>query len=197
MVPSSAPVATRDSSFEMSTAKTDDGATTGEVRARARLSEVTALRFSGDGRRLAVGLAETDVVILDEALHSIARLPDMTMAAFDMAFSPDGRLLVVGGAEKALFVFDASTGKKRSRWSPHPNPIASVAFSPSGRRVATVSSSSNPDTAPGEARVWNVDSGEFTRTALPVTPTVAVGFSGESALLAWAREKTVELQATT
>ncbi len=82
-----------------------------------------------------------------------------------LAFSPDGRLLVANGGgsgalSSALVLFDATTGKELRRIESS-QPIASFAFSPDGRSLAT-------EHADRTITLWEVASGkEWARLGKP------------------------------
>ncbi|WP_253209142.1 WD40 repeat domain-containing protein [Streptomyces niphimycinicus] len=53
-----------------------------------------------------------------------------------VAFSPDGNTLASGGDDKTLRLWDAVTGKPRSKLSWHTDTVESVVFSPDGQTLA-------------------------------------------------------------
>jgi len=56
-----------------------------------------------------------------------------------MCFSPDGQTIAMG-EEKSITLWNARTGRGLRRLPAHGKDIATVAFSPDGRRLATGSS---------------------------------------------------------
>jgi WD40 repeat protein len=70
--------------------------------------------------------------------------PDRTLgtaeeAGSTLAFSRDGRLLAADGGQSGLVtVWDTATGAKALSWKAAAEPVVSVAFSPDGKRLVTV-----------------------------------------------------------
>jgi WD40 repeat protein len=92
------------------------------------------------------------------------------------AFSPDGRQVLVGGADKTARLCDVSNGKEILVFRGHTNAVASIAFSPDGKQVATghtkyvASVTFSPDSMQlltgcrdGTARLWSVKTGRVVR----------------------------------
>jgi WD40 repeat protein len=111
--------------------------------------------------------------------------------AWDVAFSPDGKTFLTGSRDKTARLWDASTGlpaRSPRDGSPlppmdHPFPVWCVAFSPDGKTILTGCGS--PETAQGEARVWDAATGRLVCKLLqapaPVR-TVAFNKSGRRLL---------------
>lgn len=96
---------------------------------------VTALCFSPDGKRLAVGIADGRITVL---ASSDGRL-EMNVAGHAtnvscLAFSPDGRTLVSGGLDGEIRLWDAVAGCERGRLLMGAA-VQAVAFSPDGRSL--------------------------------------------------------------
>jgi TPR repeat protein/uncharacterized caspase-like protein/WD40 repeat protein len=114
-------------------------AATGTLRGRIGNFDtgIGELRFSPDGRFLAVGLvAGSGLRVFDiERAREIATDPDYNDSLSGMAFAPDGRLFTVA-ADGYLRAYDAAfrlVNKVRTRGGQRPG---SVAVDPSGERVA-------------------------------------------------------------
>jgi len=135
------------------------------------LAKVTALAFSPDGKRLAVG-SYRSVLFWDTTTGKpaawLTRLPGPVES---LAFRPDGTLLAVAGGFPALAgevrVYDAKTLRPVGpALTGHADVVYSVAWSPDGARLATASHDKS-------ARVWEWPSGKeskaFRDAADPVT----------------------------
>lgn len=118
---------------------------------------VHSLSFSADGRTLAVGLEPRlleggwrdpcPVLVWDVAGEAMrARLgPGRVHRA--AVLTRDGRAVVTGGDDGALRVWDVSTGEETLALRWHRADVCSVAFSPDGSLLASVSTD-------GAAKVW-------------------------------------------
>jgi WD40 repeat protein len=91
--------------------------------------------ISAHGARLAIALART-IVLLDP---DYATRLTLTAAhpSRDLQFSPDGRMLAAGGWFR-LNLWDVYSGTFRSIPTEHNGLVASIAFSPDGRHLATL-----------------------------------------------------------
>jgi len=77
-----------------------------------------------------------------------------------VAFTPDGRTLATGGHEGKIMLWDTRTGRQLGPpLVGHASGVASSAFSPDGRLLATVD---------GEAILWDVAAHRQIGTALPI-----------------------------
>jgi WD40 repeat protein len=70
-------------------------------------------------------------------------------AAIDVDVSPNGSRVATGNADGTVRIYDADTGALRLVLRGHPWWVSSVAFSPDGTKLASMS--------PGEVRVWALD----------------------------------------
>src|SRR5262249_11575319 len=84
--------------------------------------------------------------------------------ACSVAFSPDGQRLLSGGEDKLVKVWDAKTGKQILSLAGQTAGVQSVAFSPDGKHLASASGhydeKDNWRLAPGEAKVWDAETGK-------------------------------------
>ncbi len=129
---------------------TDDGAV---VATLPHPQRALAVAFSPDGTRIATG-DETGIVrlwsVADGQRQASYRLPTNPgdFPIYDLAFSPDSQYLAVAWQENQVWVLDVNTGTLAGAVGRHMRrEIHSVAFSPDGSRILTVSTD-------GTARVW-------------------------------------------
>ena len=108
-------------------------------------SLVQGMAFAPDGKALAV-LYQTGMVTLHAADdgHELSRLGGKVPAerAETFGFSPDGRLLAVPVHDSlkrttAVRVYETAGGAVRYEFAGHAGPVAALAFSPDGKRLAT------------------------------------------------------------
>lgn len=97
----------------------DLAAAPGDANAEAARFEIVlpgprALAWSPDGRRLAIGLDEGGLALLDVAERRTLRLPDYPAPVRSLDWSPDGTQLATGGAFRAI-VWDLSEAGDRPR----------------------------------------------------------------------------------
>ncbi len=107
-----------------------------------------------------------------------------------LAFAPDGKALVggIGGLRDGSFygevrMWDPSSGAERLKFTGHPNPVMSVAFSRAGKLLA---SGSGTYGAPfGEVRLWDVQTGQLLHTLTAADEAiVSVAFSADGTMVA-------------
>jgi WD40 repeat protein len=142
--------------------------------------ETKRLRFSPDGRTLAMASARSSEIILWdlEAGRRRMTLRGHTPPVTDLTFADDGRSLAsVDFQNPVVFLWDLATGRPR-RVATEPWAITS-AFSPDGRLIAT--SNGQPRTV----RIWDVRSGGQVQliAGLPAAIRLAA-FSADGRLLA-------------
>jgi WD40 repeat protein len=138
-------------------------------------AQVTALRFSPDGKRLAVATigplapAETGVRVWDlGANRVVAEWSGARQRVTHLAFSPDGRRLATAAGSWAtlsqqglLKLWDADAGREVFSAELSPGAVTAVAFSPDGRRLAAATQVSDVSAilsggkVPGDIYVWD------------------------------------------
>jgi WD40 repeat protein len=106
--------------------------------------------------------------VWDTATGEQVRRAETTIANLSaLACSPDGRLVaVIAGAPtaadapvvQAMQVLDVQTGQTVATLEGHFGPVASVAFAPGGRRLAT--GAVLPENGLGEVKVWDLATGQ-------------------------------------
>jgi WD40 repeat protein len=130
-------------------AKTWAGSTTSPPSERTKYSirdtRAHTVAFSRDGKLLAAGFSNGDVVILDGRNgRLVRRIPAAREMVRTIAFSPDGKLLAAGigdefGAKPGLLrIWDTTNWKERKSIRPEKGPIMAIAFAPDGRNLIAV-----------------------------------------------------------
>ncbi|MDX2035743.1 MAG: c-type cytochrome domain-containing protein [Isosphaeraceae bacterium] len=130
-------------SYDRPLEKNESKPVSGTIRlVAAPMPPVTALAFSPDGGRLAVG-SHGRVVVWDlpklEPAHFVDDFPGMVGSLL----FPDGDRLVIGGGRPAIEgvveIRRLSSGKLERRLTGHDDVVAAVALRPDGRALATAS----------------------------------------------------------
>lgn len=104
------------------------------------VDHVKAIAFSPDGRYLAVGRRETDVVLL--SLHPSVTLRKLNInvkETSDLTFSPDGTLLAISShASPRIVIWEIAAGRARTLLAGHQTPAHLVRFAPDGQSLVSV-----------------------------------------------------------
>jgi WD40 repeat protein/serine/threonine protein kinase len=125
------------------------------VRALPNTGAVNFAALSPDGRRLAT--AGIVPKVLDaETGQMLTELKGHTEGTFKVVFSSDGKRLVSSSLDKTARVWDATTGSELLLLQ-HGSWVATLAFSPDGRHVATAG-----DDLQG-VHVWDSETGKETK----------------------------------
>jgi uncharacterized protein (TIGR03067 family) len=95
--------------------------------------------------------------------------PAVTMQAHTqpfggLAFSPDGRRLAGGASDGAVWIWDASTGKRLLALPGYASSAGAVCFSPDGTLLASAARTPGPADRPGEVRLSDSRTGKTVRT---------------------------------
>lgn len=119
---------------------------------------VTALAFSPDGKRLAIGWRgkRVDLVAVKSG-RVLRRIGPLKGWPRSLAFSPNGKLLAVAGQAQQIALFDPSSGKARGLLTGHTSWVNHVIFSDDGKRLA----GAGWDRA---VRIWDVASRKLLRS---------------------------------
>lgn len=159
---------------------TPSGAFAGRLKGYDKGVNSTAL--SADGNFLAVGNFDGSVRIWSARTGRLARALRVGSPVWSVAFSPDGKTLAVGSGVLLLSgeasLWDVRTGRLKRLLDGHQQAVRGVAFSISGRELATACED-------GNVRLWNALSGSLLRTLNDNNRAVfAVAFSPDGRRLA-------------
>jgi WD40 repeat protein len=175
-----------------------------EALMRDREFSADAAAFSPDGKTALSGSSDKSLTLWDAATGTaLNRLPGVTKPVLAAGFSPDGRYIAaaLGGTsfigsgdedvyprKNNLLMWDAASGRPLTRLSTHPLGVASFAFSPNGRLLAS-------GTVDGQIVLWNLPRGHIEKTLSGHTQLVtSVAFSHDGKfILSGSEDQTVDL----
>jgi dipeptidyl aminopeptidase/acylaminoacyl peptidase len=128
------------------------------------VNTASAVAWSPDGRRLAVGYAE-GINIYTSELELILHISQATEQMKTLAWSPDMTMIAAGGGndlggfepseprESSIFIWDADRGDLITRYDEHESYVPNVVWSPDGNLIA----SSSWDRT---IRIWEAQTGK-------------------------------------
>lgn len=121
----------------------------GSVESTIGEKNVTAIRYSPDGHRLAVGTNLSTVEIRDAGTLELRQaIPTPHVRLTSIEFSPDGKIVATSGMDHALRLWEVESGRDLAVVRGHTELITKISFSPDGGRVATSSHD-------GTIRLWD------------------------------------------
>jgi serine/threonine protein kinase/WD40 repeat protein len=139
--------------------------------------DVRQVVASADARRIAFGLVDESVILLDgHTGQVVAHLADAGEAASGLDLAADGSRLVTGGPDGNVRVWDAGSGKPLGVFAGEASPVLSVALSADGTRIAAAN-------AEGETRLLEARSGKRLATLKTRSAVAIARFTAERLLL--------------
>ena len=112
---------------------------------------VETLAFSPDGKTLASGSADKQILLWDaETAEHRNTLTGHTGGIRVAAFSPDGTTLVSAGQDYTIRVWDPHIGETLNTLTGNTGSVSALAFSPDGKTLAT-------NGAGRTIQLWNTD----------------------------------------
>ncbi len=136
--------------------------------------------FSPDGRWLAIGGSEPDVILYDLRSPDAKHLPGMPVGGVTaLAFSPDCRMLAASSSLSCeVVLWDIAAGRERARLRGHASPVACLAIARDGRSLA---SGGQGD---GTIIIWDLATGRTQhRLDAPGGPVISLAYSPNGSLL--------------
>lgn len=119
--------------------KTPDAAASIVVKPNRPLGEITALVYSPDGKRLAVGTAGQVVLYDATTWQVVSTFRQVQDGVRSLAFHPNGQLLAVGSGQPGLtgttVVWDTTNAVKPNVLPNQYDTIEAVAFDPEGKEL--------------------------------------------------------------
>src|SRR5204862_1704850 len=96
-----------------------------------------------------------------ESRKDVAVLSERTERVSSIALAPDGRTLATGDQDGTIRLRDPETGQVALSLRGHEFSVYFLAFSPDGRRLASVGHRVLPPPLRGEVLLWEIDSGRL------------------------------------
>jgi WD40 repeat protein len=111
---------------------------------------VSAVQFTGDGRRILISCADGALQSWSLQAHGLGLENTVQVGQFSraIAISPDGRTAALGGISR-LSLVDLESGRVKQRLFGHAHEITGLAFSPDGGTLASCS-------LDGTIKLWNL-----------------------------------------
>jgi WD40 repeat protein len=148
---------------------------------------VTSLAFSPDGLLLAAAGRDGCVRLWDTRTGEMRQvLKERHPHVESVVFSTDGKRLATGGQDLNIRLWDALTGALLHTMHEPNGHVTSLAFTPDGKLLANGNDGSGTDQPTGVVRLWDVETGEFTRvfpiegTGVVAAPFVSISPDGGS-----------------
>lgn len=141
--------------------RTDDGT---QQRSLEAEGNIRAIEFSADGKRIAAGCDDNQLIVWDvESGEIVKKVNAHALPVYDVSFSPDGKTIATCSGNWTeskpgrIKLWKAGSLTEIARLDGHEVAVRAAVFHPDGKRLASVSEN-------GVIRVWDVQ----TRTELAV-----------------------------
>jgi WD40 repeat protein len=125
------------------------------------------IRFSPDGKALAVDGSEAVARKIELSSGAITELRGHTAPVIGIKYSPDGRMIVTSGLDRMLRVWRADDGSMVREFKEHKDPTTDVDFFFGEPRAASIDEA-------GRLLAWSLDTGEFSTLYESPVPLVAL-----------------------
>ncbi len=151
---------------------------------------VHAVGLSPDGRRALSASFDDSLILWDlSSRQPVARLNGHHSDVLDLAISPDGRTALSSDQDGGLILWDLVDAAEAARLVGHGDMVYDAIFTADGRGILSASGAASPSavTQDTSLRLWDLVSGQLTRTAampFDVIFQVAGSPDGRTALLA-------------
>jgi WD40 repeat protein len=156
---------------------------TGKVDRKIELKagNLRSLEFTPDGKALITAGYGEGIKVWDLDGKELVAV-EADKYANSAALSPDGKTIACWGSSCSIWMCDAKTGKPLVERTGHTGAIASVAYSPDGRLIATTAF------LPPTMCLWEADTGKLVRSFGPEASVRFVTFSPDGKTLASAAD---------
>ena len=105
--------------------------------------QLRTLRFSPEGKLLAVGDGKGAVNLWNVETRQFRQIDAHELPVLSLSFSPDGRTLATGSADETIKLWDVATGLQQTNaCRGQLGGVSALAFSPDGKRIASGSRNS-------------------------------------------------------
>ncbi len=137
------------------------------------LLDIRLVQISDDGQRILTADGQGTITLWDrnsgKPIQALG-LPGLTAANL----SADGKMMAIALPEGTIKLIDSGTGAIQTTLRGHQSAVRDVAFNPTGDRLLSGGTS-------GSIRLWDLDSGEDTRTLQPAVEASATQGFGSKA----------------
>jgi WD40 repeat protein len=142
---------------------------------------ISSVAYSPDGRTIATGSWNSKIQVWHTVTgEELKAIPTKHIGGVEsLAYSSDGKTIASGGGyrDDIVQLWNATTGKHKTRLRGHTKTVASVVYSPDGKTIASGSTD-------GTVRFWDAITGEHKATFTAQTDIVSVVYSPDGQTIA-------------